>query len=116
MMKEILKYIQLYTGCSEHALKRIEAILEPRLQPVAVVEKRPFRELPSKIPIKDWAQDYCNDFNVDMTTIMSRSRKQEIVDIRYEFIKAAYVSGYKCTTIARFLKRDHSTILHAINK
>lgn len=118
MMKEILKYIQLYTGCSEHALKRIEVILEPKLQPVIVetIEKKPFRELPSKIPIKIWAEDYCNDFNIQMTTLMTRSRKQEIVDIRYEFIKSAYVSGYKCTTIARFLKRDHSTILHAINK
>lgn len=114
-MKEILKYIQLYTGCSDHALKRIEAILEPRLQSVAV-EKRPFRELPSKVPIKTWAENYCKDFNISMTILMTRSRKQELVDIRYEFIKAAYVSGYKCTTIARFLKRDHSTILHAINK
>lgn len=109
-MKEILKYIQLYTGCNDHALKRIEAILEQK------IEKSPFRELPSKIPIKTWAEDYCNDFEVEMTTIMNRSRKQEIVDIRHNFIKAAYVCGYKCTTIARFLKRDHTSILHAINK
>ena len=109
-MREILNYIKLYTGCNDHALKRIEALLESKIQ------KSVFRELPSKIPIKIWAEDYCVDFNVSIDVIMDRSRKQEIVDIRHDFIKAAYMSGYKCTSIARFLKRDHTSILHAINK
>jgi hypothetical protein len=51
-MKEILNYIKLYTGCNDHALKRIEALLESKIQ------KSVFRELPSKIPIKIWAEEH----------------------------------------------------------
>lgn len=113
-MKEILKYIKLYTGCNEHALKRIEAILEPRLQPV-VVEKIVHRKLKPKIVIEKWAETYFAENGITYKQMADRSRKQEIVDIRYEFIKNAYFNGYTCTGIAKYLKRDHSTIIYAIN-
>jgi chromosomal replication initiation ATPase DnaA len=119
-MKEILNYIKLYTGCNEHALKRIEAMLEPRLQPVIVekivkVEKIVHRKLKPKVVIEKWAESYLAENGLTYKQMLDRSRKQEIVDLRYDFIKAAYFNGYNCTSIARFLKRDHSTIIYAIN-
>lgn len=122
-MKEILKYIQLYTGCNDHALKRIEAILEPKLNQAPVIvetiipaKKTAFRQLPSKTPISNWAEKYYQEFGVTKEEIFDRSRKTNVVEKRDEFIKAAYMDGYKCTAIARYLERNHTTILNAINK
>jgi len=120
MMKEILKYIKLYTGCNDHALKRIEVMLEPRLQPVVVekiveVEKFVQRKVKPKMPIDKWAETYIAENGITYKQLVDRSRKQEVVDVRYQFIKDAYFNGYTCTAIARFLKRDHSTILYAIS-
>lgn len=120
MMKEILKYIKLYTGCNDHALKRIEAMLEPKLQPVVVekivkVEKIVHRKLKPKIVIEKWAETYFAENGITYKQMSDRSRKQEVVDIRYQFIKDAYFNGYTCTGIAKYLKRDHSTIIYAIN-
>lgn len=120
-MKEILKYIKLYTGCNEHALKRIKAILEPRLQPVIVekiveVEKFVPRKVNTKTSIAKWAEVYFAENGLTYQQVTDKSRKQEVVDTRYEFVKAAYYNGFTCTSIANYLKRDHSTILYAIHK
>jgi chromosomal replication initiation ATPase DnaA len=120
-MKEILNYIKLYTGCNEHALKRIEAILEPRLQPVVVekivhVEKILVRAKKPKIPIDTWSQKYFQENNTSYEYISQKRRLQEIVDERDAFVKYAYLNGYRPTEISRYLKRNHTTILHTIRK
>jgi chromosomal replication initiation ATPase DnaA len=120
-MKEILKYIQLYTGCNDHALKRIEVMLEPRLQPkiiekIVEVEKYIQRRIKPKTPISVWAEVYFTKNLLSYNEVSNKSRKRHVVDIRHEFIKIAYQNGYTCTSIASYLKKDHSTILHAISK
>lgn len=122
-MKEILKYIKLYTGCNDHALKRIEAILEPKLNQAPIIietivkpKKTAYRQLPSKTPIKEWAEKYYKDFGVTKEQIFNRSRRLDVVEKRDEFIKSAYMDGYKCTAIARYLERNHTTILNALSK
>ena len=122
-MKEILNYIKLYTGCNDHTLKRIEVMLEPKLQPIVIekivevkVEKLVQRKLKPKTPIAVWADSYYLENFTSYNELTNRSRKQHLVDMRHAFIKLAYQDGYTCTTIANYLKRDHSTILHSISK
>jgi len=120
-MKEILNYIKLYTGCNDHALKSIEAMLEPRLQPVVVekiihVEKFVKRKPRPKTPLIEWSAKYCEENNITFEYVAQARRLQEIVDTRDAYIKQAYFEGYSPTEIARHLKRNHATILHTISK
>ena len=120
-MKEILNYIKLYTGCNEHALKRIEAILEPRLQPVVVekivhVDRILVRAKKPKMPIDIWSQKYFQENNTSYEYISQKRRLQEIVDERDAYVKYAYLNGYRPTEISRYLGRNHATILHTIRK
>jgi chromosomal replication initiation ATPase DnaA len=121
MMKEILKYIKLYTGCNDHTLKRIEAMLEPRLQPVVVekiihVEKFVKRKPKPKTPLAEWSAKYCEENNITFQYVSQARRLQEIVDTRDAYVKQAYFEGYSPSEIARHLKRNHATILHTISK
>ena len=121
MMKEILKYIKLYTGCNDHALKRIEAMLEPRLQPVVVekivhVQKFVKRKPRPKISLLEWSESYCKENNITFEYISQARRLQEIVDTRDAYVKQAYFEGFTPSEIARHLKRNHATILHTISK
>ena len=120
-MKEILKYIKLYTGCDEHALKRIEVMLEPRLQPVVVekivhVERVLTRAKNPKVPLDIWSEKYFIDNNTSFKYISQRRRLQEIVNERDAYVKNAYLNGYRATEISRYLGRNHATILHTISK
>ena len=121
-MKDILKYIQLYTGCDEHTLKRIKFMLEEKMPKQVVVEKqveiverfvnkrdRPFKKL------EDWAMAYFQDNNVTYDDIAKQSRKSEVVRARTHFCKEAYQKGYGVSEIGRYLKRDHTTILHNVH-
>jgi hypothetical protein len=122
-MKEILKYIKLYTGCNEHALKRIEAMLEPRLnlvpqviEKIIHVEKFVKRKPRPKITLAEWSQKYFQENNTTYEYIKQSRRLQEIVDDRNAYIKQAYFEGFRPTEIARYLNRNHATILHTISK
>lgn len=122
-MKEILKYIQLYTGCSEHALKRIEVMLEPRLnqapqviEKIVEVEKFVKRKPKPSIPLTTWSEGYYKDNNTSFKEISQRRRLQEVVDIRNAYIRQAYFEGYTPSEIARHLGRNHATILYIISK
>jgi transposase-like protein len=120
-MKEILKYIKLYTGCNDHTLKRIEVMLEPRLEPKIVekiihVEKFVKRKPRPKTPILEWSEKYCQENNITFEYVSQARRLQEIVDTRDAYVKQAYFEGYSPSEIARLLKRNHATILHTISK
>jgi len=120
-MKEILNYIQLYTGCNDHALKRIEVMLEPRLQPkiiekVVHVERVLTRAKRPKVAIDIWSEKYFTENNTSYKYISQQRRLQEIVDERDTYVKNAYLNGYRPSEIARYLGRNHTTILHTISK
>ena len=120
-MKEILKYIKLYTGCDEHALKRIEVMLEPRLVPkiiekVVHVDRVLVRVKNPKVPLNIWSEKYFQENNTSFKYISQRRRLQEVVDDRDTYVKNAYLNGYRAMEIARYLGRNHATILHTISK
>ena len=118
-MKEILKYIQLYTGCDDHALKRIEVMLEPKLQSVVVekiihVEKYVKRKPRPNISLLEWSKQYYKDNNVTYQYIVQKRRLREVVNVRNAYVKEAYLEGYTPTEIARHLKRNHTSILYLL--
>lgn len=121
-MKEILKYIQLYTGCNDHTLKRIEFMLEEKM-PTQVIYKKQIeiverfinkKERPS-IRLEDWAISYFRTNNITYAEVAKKSRKSEVVRVRTNFCKEAYQKGYGVSEIGRYLKRDHTTILHNVH-
>jgi chromosomal replication initiation ATPase DnaA len=120
-MKEILNYIKLYTGCDDHALKRIEVMLGPRLEPKIIekivhVEKFVKRKPKPQISIIEWSESYCKENNITFEYVRQRRRLQEIVDTRDAYVKQAYFEGFTPSEIGRHLKRNHATILHTISK
>ena len=120
-MNEILKYIKLYTGCNDHALKRIEAMLGPRLEPKIIekivhVEKFVKRKPKPQTSILEWSEGYCKENNITFEYVKQRRRLQEIVDTRDAYVKQAYFEGFTPSEIARHIKRNHATILHTISK
>lgn len=122
--KDVLKYIQLYTGCSEHALKRVDAMLHEKIsdKPAKVVEKfvyvdklarsknRPAQDL------KFWAYGYLKLRDLTYEQIADKSRQTSVIRIRNAFCIEAYKEGYSLSEIGRYLGRDHSTIYHCIYK
>jgi len=120
-MKEILKYIQLYTGCNDHALKRISVILEDKINPrvtekVVFVERFVNKNTKPKMSIEDWATIYFKENSLTYEEVNQRSRKLEVCRIRTKFCREAFTAGYGCAVQARFLKRNHTTILHSIHQ
>jgi len=120
-MKEILNYIKLYTGCDDHALKRIEVMLQPRLVPkiiekVVHVERVLTRAKKPKVTLEVWSEKYFLDNNTSFKYISQRRRLQEVVDKRDTYVKNAYLNGFRPMEIARYLGRNHATILHTISK
>lgn len=122
-MKEILKYIQLYTGCNDHTLKRIQVMLEPRLnlepqiiEKIVHVEKYVKRKPRPSMSLLQWSEQYYKENNTSFKDISQRRRLQEIVDVRNAYIKQAYFEGFTPSEIARHLGRNHATILYIISK
>lgn len=52
--------------------------------------------------------------NVSLEQFYSKTRFQPIISARREFIYILYTLGYRVTTLASFLKCDHSNIVHHI--
>ena len=119
-MKEILKYIKLYTGCDDHAIKRITIMLEDKLKPqviekVIIVEKYINKNIRPSMKIEQWAPTYLKANGLTYEEINDKSRKIEVCRIRTQFCKEAFKAGYGCAEQARYLKRNHTTILHNIH-
>lgn len=121
-MESTLKYIQLYTGCDNHALNRIKPLLEKLVtEKIIVVKEKEIVEVyiqkaKPKGTIKKWAEQYFINNNTSYLEVSKLSRKTEVLKIRNAFCIAAYKEGYGYSEIGRYLKRDHTTILHIINK
>ncbi len=52
---------------------------------------------------------------IDRQEIVSKTRKQKVVTARALFITMASKTGFSYSSIAKELKRDHTSILHLIN-
>jgi len=119
--KEVLKYIQLYTGCSEHALKRIDAMLHDKINVVPRVEIKYIETFARKgiapdLTLKEWADKYYKDFNTNYKELTNRSRKTDVVINRNRFLIAAYKEGYGASELGRFLGFCHASILHGLHE
>jgi hypothetical protein len=119
-MKEILKYIKLYTGCDDHAIKRITAMLEDKLKPqviekVIIVEKYINKNIKPALNIEQWAPRYFEENELTYDQVTNKSRKVDVCRIRSKFCQEAFKAGYGCAEQARYLKRNHTTILHSIH-
>lgn len=119
---EVLAYIKLYTNCSDHALKRIQVLLEDFVEVrevVKVVEKKDVVYIQKKrvsASIRRWAEDWLKKNNVTYKEVSMKSRATEVVTLRNKFCMDAFVEGYGYSEIGRYLKKDHSTIIHCIHK
>lgn len=123
-MHEFLKYVKLYTDCDDDALKRLEPllnkyILKPKIifkeKIVEIVRYHKFNVQPYT-SIDDFFNEYKTQTNVSIDDIRKRCRTTETLKKRNLFIRSAMSYGYTASSIARFLKMDHSTILHTIKK
>ncbi len=121
-VESVLKYIQLYTNCSDHTLKRI-AILLDRMVITKEVTKIVYdtkevyiQKKKNTMSLKKWAEQYLSYQDITYNELAIKSRKREVITMRNRFCVEAYKEGYGASEIGRYLKRDHTTILHCIHK
>jgi hypothetical protein len=87
--------------------------------PLIVLEK-PSSKRPSLIMSLEELDGYFKTF-IDSTpgargySLISKHRYREIVDFRFMFAHLARSMEYKFTTIGKYLKKHHSTIIHYEN-
>jgi chromosomal replication initiation ATPase DnaA len=123
--KDLLYYIQLYTGCEDHAIKRIEFLIDQFIKNHAPVEMTIVKEHINKIIyidrkkdkislplISDFLSEFCNNSGVDLKLIKSKNRSRDIVRVRREYSIHAHDKGYTLKEIGRSINRDHTTIIH----
>ena len=61
----------------------------------------------------DWASAVCNYYGIDLDSFTSSKRDRDLVYARRDFVHL--VSKYThqtCTSIALFMKRDHTSIIY----
>jgi chromosomal replication initiation ATPase DnaA len=121
-VNNVLKYIKLYTNCSDHTLKRIKVLLDNMIVTREVVKVvRETKEVyihkkKSAIGLKKWAEQYMLQNNITYKELAEKNRKRDVITMRNKFCVEAYKEGYGASEIGRYLKRDHTTILHCIHK
>lgn len=119
--KDVLKYIQLYTGCSDHALKRIDVMLHEKINVVPRVEIKYIEKFARKgvapeLTLKKFADKYYEIYNTNYKELTNRSRKTDVVINRNRFLIAAYKEGYGASELGRFLGFCHASILHGLHE
>jgi chromosomal replication initiation ATPase DnaA len=57
-----------------------------------------------------------SDYGYDRHDILGPRRFKVLVEIRYECIKFFREQGFSTPEIGRIMRRDHSTIVHALQK
>jgi chromosomal replication initiation ATPase DnaA len=121
-VESVLKYIQLYTNCSDHTLKRISVLLESMIvtrEVIKVVESTKevlIQKKKSNHTIKKWANEWMILNETTYNQVALKSRKAEVLSLRNRFCVDAYKEGFGLSEIGRYLKRDHTTILHSVHK
>ncbi len=66
--------------------------------------------------IKKWASRWLVENETSYSEVALRSRKTEVLTLRNRFCVDAYKEGFGLSEIGRYLKRDHTTILHSIHR
>lgn len=119
-IEDALKYIKLYTNCDNHALNRIRHILESMVvtKEIPVVKEKIVyvHKKRSSVALDEWATNWLHENNVTYKQLAKHDRSRGAVTIRNKFCVDAYINGYGASQIGRYLKRDHTTILHCIHK
>ena len=68
-------------------------------------------------PLELIAKEICDKYGVTQEQLKSRIRTRDLVHYRKQFIELALtIYPYTSADLARFLNRDHSSILHLKNK
>jgi len=121
-IKTILMYVKLYTGCTDYTLKRIESVINGLVferEVIKVVENTKevlIQKKKSSESIKKWANRWLVENETSYSEVALRSRKTEVLTLRNRFCVDAYKEGFGLSEIGRYLKRDHTTILHSVHK
>ena len=121
-VESVLKYIQLYTNCSDHTLKRIKVLLDSMVvtrEVIKVVENTKevlIQKKRTNQSIKKWANEWMIQNDTTYNQVALKSRKAEVLSLRNRFCVDAYKEGFGLSEIGRYLKRDHTTILHSVHK
>jgi chromosomal replication initiation ATPase DnaA len=121
-IENVLNYIQLYTGADKYTLKRIRSILEKEFEEkqkkIEVIEKSRVVYVKTKpgkpeISIEAFSDYISKEHEIDIQQIKRKCRKAEILRQRNKFVLFAVQYGFTFSEIGRFLKKDHSTIIHS---
>ena len=115
-------YVKLYTSCTDYTLKRIESVINGLVferEVIKVVENTKevlIQKKKSSESIKKWANRWLVKNETSYSEVALRSRKTEVLTLRNRFCVDAYREGFGLSEIGRYLKRDHTTILHSVHK
>lgn len=127
-LETALRYIELYTACNKHTLKRIRVLLEDMkcfgppeivtkvIETTKIVLVNSDRENQTFINFEEWCANYLLENNVKYEDLIKENRKKVYVDGRSKFCVMAREQGYTYTEIGGYLKKDHSTIIHSVNR
>jgi len=117
-LKTILKYIQIYTNCSDYDLGKV-ALLFDRYPlekvKIQVVEKEKKEFVKNYNDLDYWTINYLKENNITYEQLTENNRKYETVKRRVDFSKAAREDGFILTDIGKKLKMHHSSIIHLVN-
>jgi len=120
----VLKYIQLYTGCNDFTLKRIKVLLDKLPKEitnekivyetkVVYIQKKTYKEYAE---FDKWAAKYLDANGLTYEQVSKNTRQVETLKVRNKFCIEAYRSGYAYKTIGKYLGMSHSTIMHCVNQ
>lgn len=57
-----------------------------------------------------------SDYGYDRTEVLGPRKFKELIEIRHHCIKLFREQGFSTTEIGRIMNRDHTTIVHALQK
>jgi hypothetical protein len=117
-LKSILKYIQIYTSCSDYDMKKIALLFDRyplETVKIQVVEREVKEFVKNTESIDDFTNDYLKANKITYEQLVENNRKYETVKRRVEYSKAAREKGFILTDIGRKLKMHHSSIIHLVN-
>jgi len=117
-LKTILKYIQIYTNCSDYDLGKVALLFDRYpLEKVKIqlVEKEKKEFVKNYNDLDKWTNNYLKENNITYEQLTENNRKYETVKRRVDYSKAAREDGFILTDIGRKLKMHHSSIIHLVN-
>ncbi len=116
--KDVLSYIQLYTGCNDHTLTRIKYLIDQlKVGKEEIIKYEQVLCARKKTgAMSGWAEEYMKQNKICLEDLMNKSRVKDVIKIRKDFCKEAYKEGYGASQIGRYLEKDHATIINIIKR